>query len=597
MPYLAILLTLALIFAACGGGDDAPAATEAPAAAGEEAVQPAAEPEPTSEPETAVPPEPTEAPVEDPTAEPMAEPTTAPEAADEPSETGTEGSIENLTAQLDAFLQSQVYAEGGIPAGAAPGVVLLVDTPDGRYLQAAGVSNMEDGTPMQVDDRLEIGSNSKSFTIVLLMQLIEEGVLSLEDPLSKWLPEQAAALPNGDQMTLHQLAQHTTGVWDYADDIIGAGTTDPEKLEQSYTPDELVQYAIDNGTPDFAPGEEGQWKYSNTGYILLGMVIEAASGEAIGDLYQSRIFDPLGLETAVFIEDVPDAGEITAGYWWMDDGDIINTTDWNVSQGWAAGGIAMTAEDLLTYAKALSAGELFKDPDSLTQMLTFDPNGGDAENRARLVRNSKAFHRLPIESIAEAIVRLERIPVKAGEEIVTQGEPGDAYYIIEEGQAEVWELGIYDDEPKMVNELGKGEAFGEEALVMEGSRSATVRMTEDGSLLMLNKQDFDHLLKKEMVDWVDAGTAKSLVDHDHVLLDVRYEEEYEESYIPGSLLIPLQEIRQRYQELDPEKSYVAYCKGGKRSAVACMLLNQHNLDVSSLTGGIMEWPYDVVKNY
>ncbi len=226
-----------------------------------------------------------------------------------------------------------------------------------------------------------------------------------------------------------------------------------------------------------------------------------------------------------------------------------------------------------------------------------DPNGGDAAKRARLVRNSKAFHRLPVESIAEAIVRLERISVKAGDEIVTQGELGDAYYIIEEGLAEVWELGIYDDEPKMVNELGKGEAFGEEALVMEGSRSATVRMTEDGSLLMLNKQDFDHLLKKEMVDWVDAGTAKSLIDHDHILLDVRYEEEYEESYIPGSILIPLQEIRKRYQELDAEKPYVAYCKGGKRSAVACMLLNQHNLDVSSLTGGIMEWPYEVVKNY
>lgn len=225
------------------------------------------------------------------------------------------------------------------------------------------------------------------------------------------------------------------------------------------------------------------------------------------------------------------------------------------------------------------------------------PNGGEAANRARLVRNSKAFHRLPVESIAEAIVRLERLPVKAGQKVVTQGEPGDAYYIIEEGQAEIWELGVYDDEPQMVNELGKGDAFGEEALVMEGSRSATVLMTEDGFLLKLNKQDFDHLLKKEMVEWVDAGTAQSLIDHDHVLLDVRYEEEYEESYIPGSILIPLQEIRQRYQELDPEKSYVAYCKGGKRSAVACMLLTQHNLDVSSLTGGIMEWPYEVVKNY
>jgi D-alanyl-D-alanine carboxypeptidase len=81
------------------------------------------------------------------------------------------------------------------------------------------------------------------------------------------------------------------------------------------------------------------------------------------------------MESAIFIEGVPAAGEITDGYWWTDDGQETNTTNWNVSQGWAAGGLAMTAEDLLTYAKALSAGELFKDPDSLTQMLMFDPNG------------------------------------------------------------------------------------------------------------------------------------------------------------------------------------------------------------------------------
>lgn len=300
----------------------------------------------------------------------------------DPTTDTAEGAIDgalpaDLVTQLDAFLQSQVYSEGGNPEGAAPGLVLLVDTPDGRYLQAVGVSNLEDGTPMQADDRLEIGSNSKSFTVVLLMQLVEEGVLSLDDPLSKWLPEQVAAIPNGDQMTLHQLAQHTSGIWDYADDIIGGGITDPSKLVQGYTPQELVQYAIDNGTPDFAPGAEGKWKYSNTGYILLAMVIEAASGEQLGDLFQSRIFDPLGLESALFIEDVPEAGVITNGYWWTDDGERLDTTNWNVSQGWAAGGIAMTAEDLLTYAKALSSGELFQNPDSLTQMLTFDPNGGD----------------------------------------------------------------------------------------------------------------------------------------------------------------------------------------------------------------------------
>lgn len=279
---------------------------------------------------------------------------------------------QDLAAQLDAYLQSQLYSEGGMPKGAAPGLVLLVDTPQGRYLKAAGVSSLDDGTPMQVDDRLEIGSNSKSFTIVVLMQLQEEGVLSIDDLLSDWLPELAAKIPNGDVITLRQLAAHSSGIWDYGDPIIGEAANNPEKLEQGYTPDELVQYAIENGAPDFAPGEG--WKYSNTGYILLGMITEKASGQLLGDLYQKRIFDPLGLKTAVFIEGVPQPGEITTqGYWWKeDDGTRLNTTNWNVSQGWAAGGIAMTAEDLLTYAKALAAGDLFQDPDSLAQMLTFN---------------------------------------------------------------------------------------------------------------------------------------------------------------------------------------------------------------------------------
>ena len=291
------------------------------------------------------------------------------------SDNGTQGALPvNLVATLDEFLQSQVYSEGADPKLTTPGLVLLVDTPDGRYLQAAGVSSIEKGTPMQTGDILEIGSNSKSFTIVLLMQLQEKGILSLEDPLSKWLPDQAAVIPNGELITLRQLAQHTSGIWDYADDIIGGGVTDLDKLVKSYTPEELVQYALENGTPDFAPGEEGKWKYSNTGYILLGMVIEAASGEKIEDLYQTQIFDPLGLESAIFIEGVPETGKITNGYWWTDEGVKINTTSWNVSQGWVAGGIAMTAEDLLTYGKALSKGEFFQNPDSLTQMLSTVPS-------------------------------------------------------------------------------------------------------------------------------------------------------------------------------------------------------------------------------
>ena len=355
-PLFAIVLLLLMLLVAAGCQDQQDGGTPT---SSDSATEPA-----TAAPEAS---EPTAVPTVE-TAEAAVDPVPPPvEVYDLPAE---------LTAQLDAFLQSQVYSEGGNPEGAAPGLVLLVDTPEGTYLKAAGVSSLEDGTPMQVDDRLEIGSNTKSFTIAVLMQLQEEGLLSFDDLLSDWLPELAAQIPNGDQITLRQLAAHTSGIWDYGDPIIGEAANDPEKLEQGYTPEELVQYAIDNGTPDFAPGEG--WKYSNTGYILLGMIAEKASGQSLGELFQERIFDPLGLETAVFINGVPEAGSITDGYWWKKDGTRLNTTNWNVSQGWAAGANAMTAADLATYGKALAAGELFQDPDSLAQMLAFDDRAMNA---------------------------------------------------------------------------------------------------------------------------------------------------------------------------------------------------------------------------
>jgi CubicO group peptidase (beta-lactamase class C family)/pimeloyl-ACP methyl ester carboxylesterase len=282
---------------------------------------------------------------------------------------------EDIVRQLDAYLQSQVYAEGGNPELAAPGLVLYVETPDGRYLNATGLANLEDGTPIQVDDVLQIGSNTKSMVIVLLMQLVEEGVLSLDDLLSEWLPEQAAIVPNSDRITIRQMAMHTAGIHDYEEGIITQGLSDPAKLQAAYSPAEVVQFAMDDGEPTFGPGEEGQWEYSNTGYILLGMIIEAATGESLNDLLQARIFDPLGLESAVLIEGVPQEGEITTkGYKWTEDGERLDTTNWNGSQGWAAGAVAMTAEDLATYGRALAAGEFFQDPDTLAEMLMFNPD-------------------------------------------------------------------------------------------------------------------------------------------------------------------------------------------------------------------------------
>ena len=296
-----------------------------------------------------------------------------------------------LATGLDEYIQGLVYTEGGDPTITAPGIVLLVDTPQGRYLKAAGVSNMDDQTPMKADDTIEIGSITKSFIAVLLLQLQEEGVLSLDDPLSKWLPDWAEKIPYGDQMILRQFANHTSGVRDYGDPITDAVITDPELRVKKFTPGELVEYGLALGDPDFKPGEPNHWKYSNTGYILLGMVIEKATGKSLPELAQERIFDPVGMKSARFVEDVPTPDVLTSrGYNWPIEGsdnvgdtlfgDRVDVSDWNLSQGWAAGGMTMTVEDLLAYSKALTAGDLFKDPASLQEMTDFKQFTTDEDN-------------------------------------------------------------------------------------------------------------------------------------------------------------------------------------------------------------------------
>jgi len=262
--------------------------------------------------------------------------------------------------------------------GPAPGAILQVDGPDLQYLGTAGFANLEKKTPVNQNDRFEIGSNTKMFTAVLLIQLAEQGVLGLDDPLSKWLPEWAAKFPNGDIMSLRQLANHTTGIWDYADAIIGAAEKDDVSMRRHYTPVELLQFAVDNGTPDFLPGEAGKWKYSNTGYILLGVVLEKASGETYADLLRKRIFEPLQLQATSFPDDVPETDTVVQGYVSYPDGK--NTTAWNLSQGWAAGGIISTAADMRIFLQALANGRLFKDQSTLLAMAEFVESGAVSEH-------------------------------------------------------------------------------------------------------------------------------------------------------------------------------------------------------------------------
>jgi len=238
------------------------------------------------------------------------------------------------------------------------------------------VADLASGAPVMVEDRFEIGSITKLFTAVAILQLQEEDALSLDDPLAQWLPDLAGEIPYGDEMTLRQLATHTAGLGEYERDLypLPRALTDPDILEKAYTPEELVRWVAENKPPLFPPGASGQWMYSNVGYVILGMVLEAATGQSLGEIYRARIFEPLGMESAVLLEDAPAPGETVHGYNAMT-GEYIEVTGWNPSGAWASGALAMNAGDLARFAQALVNGELFQDSQSLAQMADFVSTG------------------------------------------------------------------------------------------------------------------------------------------------------------------------------------------------------------------------------
>jgi CRP-like cAMP-binding protein len=207
----------------------------------------------------------------------------------------------------------------------------------------------------------------------------------------------------------------------------------------------------------------------------------------------------------------------------------------------------------------------------------------------------KLFHRLPLETVARAINRLVERPVAPGETIVRQGEPGDSYYVILDGEAEVWAADSAGGVPSLVNRLADGDSFGEEALLAECSRTATVTMTTPGRLLVLSKADFDALVRPPMVEEVNAAAARDMVARGTAkLLDCRHSVEHGGSRIKGALSVPLDTLRHEgVFVLDPDGKYVVYCDTGRRSRAAAFLLHERGIHALSLAGGITHWPYEV----
>ena len=197
---------------------------------------------------------------------------------------------------------------------------------------------------------------------------------------------------------------------------------------------------------------------------------------------------------------------------------------------------------------------------------------------------SGAFAQLPTAHINEMLRRFKRVTAKRGQVVVREGEEGDFYYVVEAGKCLV-ERNVGGVSMRLA-ELKSGDAFGEEALVANAKRNATVTMLAEGSLLRLAKEDFNELLKKPLLQSLDMGEARKKVAAGGQWIDVRYPSEYQYDKLPGAINIPLSEVRNAVKVLDRNREYVLYCQSGRRSSAAAFLLAQRGLKAFVLEGGL-----------
>jgi CRP-like cAMP-binding protein len=234
------------------------------------------------------------------------------------------------------------------------------------------------------------------------------------------------------------------------------------------------------------------------------------------------------------------------------------------------------------------------DSELLDRLLTWDQvsgievvemDGDDDTDWMLAMLRSPTFEKLPAVNANEMFARMETVPVKAHEVIIRQGDKGDYYYLIREGKCAVSQK---DSAGKVgiVNQLGPGDQFGEEALLSDAPRNATIMMTTDGVLMRLAKQDFLQLLKAPLIDWVEQKEAETMLAQGAGLLDVRTSEEFARGAIRSARNVPLYRIRTVVPELEPDKKYIVYCQTGSRSAIAAFMLNQRGLDTCALKGGL-----------
>ena len=239
------------------------------------------------------------------------------------------------------------------------------------------------------------------------------------------------------------------------------------------------------------------------------------------------------------------------------------------------------------------------DSDLLDVMLTWDQTGSyevselqgqsdevGGDDWMTMLLQAKAFHKIPPANIQAIFMRMQQINYKSGDVVLKQGSDGDYFYVLTRGKCLVTRETPLNKEGIKLAELVVGDTFGEEALISDAKRNATVTMTADGSVMRLGKEDFKKLLNEPMLDWVSMTEANEIVANGGQWLDVRLPSEYENHHKDGALNIPLYFIRLKINTLDQSQKYVLCCDTGRRSSAGAYILSERGYQAYVLQGGI-----------
>lgn len=258
--------------------------------------------------------------------------------------------------KLDAVLDDLVSKDK------VPGAVAGVWTPaGGSWVGARGMADVNSRQPMRPDDIMRVGSLTKTYVATVVLQLVDQQRLGLDEPVGRYV----SGVPNGGAVTIRQLLNHTSGLFDFVYDAGHNRAVEQNPLRR-WKPEELLAISASH-EPYFAPG--AGWRYSNTNYVVLGMVVEKITGRSIAHEVTRRILDPLRLLQTSYPHTPDMPAPFSRGYE-LSNGKVDSVPAVDPSAGDASAAMLSNAGDLKTWAEALADGTLLSE-EAQQQRLTF----------------------------------------------------------------------------------------------------------------------------------------------------------------------------------------------------------------------------------